>query len=202
MPPSPDAASSVQARMRCVAESLFARSTSGQQRPLKADHGAAVNSPARRPGCTSGRQGDQLPSSRPAISARQQVTSNLPGSAATRGNLLAGVRHSGSVPAINRMNEGDPTAGFLDYQSRRTVASSATRYPGSVTTPSGGQSVYDRHDANQSNSAAECRVRGRGYFRDNGGGVSSLRQPPAPTPSDHRSQIPQIGPPANRAPWK
>ena len=188
-------------RMRHVAESLYERSTSRPQQPLNAAHGAAVNTKVRRG--SSSWQDDEL-SSRP-VSARQTPMSKCAGSAAERGILGGNVWHSASVPAINRINESDPTMGFLDRQGRRTAASHANRCPGSVVAPPTGQSAYHRHNVDQSNVAADRRVRGRGYFRDNGGHVPSLRQPSASSASssDRRSQPRQIpGLPVSRPAWK
>ena len=181
------------ARLRHLAESLYIRSASGQsvsgrQRPLKADHGAAAAAAASsRPGSASSRLDDGS-SARPASARRMATTSMFPGPAASDrgGGCLFGVRHSESVPAVNRLEEIDhrPTAGparFVDLpQSRRTAATA--RHPGGMQVPPAGQQPVPRR-ADPAEQSGDRRVRGRGYFRHNGGVVPLLRQPPSPSPS-------------------
>ena len=186
-------------RMRHEADEFFAQSAKavagyGYQRPVKAIDTAAVNSSYGRSSVSVHQEAEF--NSRP-VSGRPVS----PFCGAAKSGILGGsdgrVRHAGSVPAINRLSDGDAVVSLLEGQCRRP-ASSCT---GNIAVTSTRRSVPDHCDVDQSASSSR-RVQGRGYFRETGGVVPSLRQTPSSKSSDPRQLIRHTALPTNRPPWK
>ena len=190
-------------RLRHEAKEFFSRSARviglrGHQQPVKTDHPAVINSNGSV-SSASVHQGTEF-TNRPAsgIQLHPRSVKSGPISSGSDGR----VRHAESVPAVNRLSEGDAAVSSLQSQYRRSTrsTSSARRSTGNVMAPSGSRSVPHLHEVDQS---ASRRVQGREYIRETGSVAPSLRNAPMTSkPADYRHLIRHTALPTNKPAWK